>query len=257
MKHKRVAVACASILFVAILAVSASIICSVRRIAVDYTSSTKVTTDKILQYGKDLEAYKGKNVFFIDTDKIAEELSGDPYVKILSVKTKPPFTLLLEAEERVESYCVFTKGSYYFIATDGTVLGKKNENAARSDGKPLVVIRGDVPSLAVGQAVTDEDELFNAAVTLLKQFEDGRNQIASITVDRYNEDSESTAHNDWLQINVQTVEGACFTVTRATELTEEKSKLTYSVFKELTGEDRVNANVKIFKGENGSVGYQK
>ena len=129
------------------------------------------------------------------------------------------------------------------------------ENQARLDGMPHAVINGDTVNPTVNTELVSDDDLFNVAVDVIKSFGDVRNEVVSVTIDRYNEESESS-FNEWNRIVVKTKEGAIFTITEAVDLAEKKIMLLQSVYGLLEFEERTNASVVIFTAENSSVDYE-
>lgn len=250
MKHKRLAVAVTCVMFAVIVALSAWVICTVRVVSVEYNYCTEATRSEILVEKDRLDKLVGRNVFSVKAEEVAEELAGNPYLFVRSVKVSLPSSVKVVLEERAESYCILSGGSYYPVAESGLVLAKTETNSARADGMPNVLIEGDTPSLAVNSAVP-EDKLLSIAVNIILSFGDARNEISSVIIDRYNESSGST-DNEWNRIYVATKEGAFFELHEADVYSEDKLKLLMELYETLEGENRVNAHIEIFTAENGA-----
>ncbi len=256
MKHKKLALTFSICIFVAILMISTWLICTVREVVVDYSFSTEKTEEEILQINDDLSKYIGKNVFSVKADDVAMTLSDNPYIKVVDVKVALPFKVRVEVEERIESFCVQGEDGFYVISEEGYVLAKGERNESRADGKPHVLVKGDVPAFTVNTMAVDDNGLYSVAVAIINSFEDKRNQISSIEIDRYYE-APSDEQYDWKNtITVKTIEGAVFEISQALECSEQKVELLKNIFNSLVGEDRVNRTVEIFTGENNTADYE-
>lgn len=67
--------------------------------------------------------YTGKSIITYDTKKIADKLSEDPYIKVLSVKKVYPNEIRISVEERTEYAAIVTgTGTYCVIDRDGCIL---------------------------------------------------------------------------------------------------------------------------------------
>lgn len=255
MRHKKLVVAFSAALFATIIFLSACLIFTVRNVTVDYTCTTKKTEEEIVQAKQRLEGFLGKNVFSVNEDEVVATLSDNPYVKVISVSVNLPARLSVKVEERAEFYCVRNGDKYYNLTKENYVLCEIGSNQARLDGEPLALIDGDTVPMSVNGEFKTEDVLMNTAISLINAFDDVRNEIISVTVDRYNEDSASS-HNEWNRITVQTREGAIFTITEANVFSDRKVALVASVYSMLEFEERTNGSVLIFTGENDTVGYE-
>jgi len=255
MKYKRLTIACSAVLFAVILFLSACLIFTVRNVTVDYSCTTEKTKQEIVEAKKNLEAFLGKNIFSVNEEEVYASLSTNPYVKVLSVDVKVPARLTVSVEERVEYFCVQNGDDYYNLTKDCYVLCKNSKNSARLDGKPHVLIDGDTDAMQVNSELASNNQLFSVALKVLLSFEDVKNEVVSVTVDKYNEQSESTK-NEWNRIIVKTKEGATFTVMQALEHSESKVALLKSVFGQLEYEQRTNGQVVIFTGEDNTVDWE-
>ena len=260
MRRKRLAIILASVLFASIILISLFLISTVRNVTVEYVCSTQKTEQEIVAAKSRLEQYLGKNVFTVDEDAVKQFLADNPYVEVVSVKRKLTFGLNVSIKEREEAFCVLGDGRYYTLTKDCFVLAKGDVNATRGDGLPHVLIDGDVfegRAFDVNAFADVQEVMFSAAVKILNAFTDVRNELVSVTIDRYNEESGSVQHNLWNRIRVKTGEGAIFTVYEADKLTEEKIALLKRVYDHIYGEDRVVGEFIVFEGENSTVDYEK
>lgn len=255
MKHKKLVVAFSAALFATIIFLSACLIFTVRNVTVDYTCTTKKTEEEILETKQRLEGFIGGNVFSVNEDEVTATLASNPYVKVLSVDVKLPARLSVTVEERTEFYCISNGGKYYNLTKDNYVLCEIGSNAARLDGKPHALIDGDTVKLTVNGVFKTDDVLVNTAISVINAFGDVRNEIACVTIDRYNEESESS-HNEWNRLIVKTREGAVFTVLEANLFSDRKVALLASVYAMLEYEQRTNGSILIYTGPNDTVDYE-
>lgn len=256
MKHKRFAITVASVLFTAIIVISLCLISTVRNVTVEYACSTEQTEREVISAKTRLEEYLGKNILAVDEGAVSTFLSDNPYVEVVSVKVKFPAVLTVSVVERQESFAVRNGDKYFFLTKDCFVLSEKAENTARADGKALTLIDGDTFDLTVNEKAEITDVLLSTAIKIINGFSDLRNELVSVTIDRNNEQSESTL-NTWNRIYVQTGEGAHFTIYQADELSEEKITILHSVFSSMTGEDRVSGKYVIYTAENNTADYER
>ena len=259
MKHKKTAIIISVCLFVAIAFSSVYMICTVKKVTLNYACSTERTVAEAEEQKKMLDGYIGKSIFSVRTDRIYSSISSNPYLKVVSVNLKYPSELSVTVEERTESFCIEYDGKYYFVSDDLFVLAVKEGNNARADGLPLVCIGGDTVLPVVNGKLSFNgdvvaEELFLTAKGMMSAFSDHRNEIEGIVIDRYNEES-AASHNEWQRIYVYTSEGASFTVTEATDKPAEKIKLLHDVYSSLSGEDRVARSVVIYS-MNDDVAYE-
>lgn len=255
MKYKRLTITFSAVIFAVILFLSACLIFTVRNVTVDYSCTTEKTKQEVIEAKKNLEAFLGKNIFSVNEEDVYASLSTNPYVKVLSVDVKIPARLTVKVEERIEYFCVKNGKDFYNLTKDRYVLCKNSENSARLDGKPHVIIDGDTDAMQVNSRLESQNELFNVAVEVLFAFEDAKNELEYVTVDKYNEQSESTL-NEWNRIIVKTKEGAIFTITQALEHSSKKVALLKSVYGQLEYDERTNGQVIVFTGEEDTVDWE-
>ena len=252
MRFKKVALISAITLFVAITLVSAYMICTVRKVTVNFAVSTEPTAADIAAENERLDRFVGKSAFLVSASAIADSVSENPYLKVLSVKKRFPSEIVIEIEERKEAVCVENGGKYYMLTEDRFALSEKESNAARADGKPLPLIFGDADKPVVNSTYLcgdGDNGLFDAAWKIVTSFPDARNELEKVEIDRFNEES-SSFKNEWNRIIVYTAEGATFTITEANDATDEKLRLLFEVYGSLDGKDRVSRHVVIFSDPN-------
>ena len=243
MKHKKTAAVIASVLFAIILLISFRLIFTVGSISVDYSICSAETEKEISEAKEKLNTFLGKNTFSVRESEVFEYLAGYAYFEVEEVKVCFPREIRVKVKERREAFVAEKNGKFFFFDENIFVLSEKNDNVSRADGKPLTIIDGDVPDLKGNTQYSGEDELFGSAIKFVFALEDARNEIAKITVSRYD---NSEKRHEWNRIIVETEEGAVFTISEATVLADKKVELFKTVYASLEGEDRVNGRYTIF-----------
>ena len=112
-----------SVLFVVIILISVLFAFSINKIDTEFTF---IDSDgkKAEAINEKLASYFGKNLLFLKTDEIADNICEDPYINCISVEKSFPNTVKVVVRERSEVY-LFSYGDEDFIADeDGFVLRK-------------------------------------------------------------------------------------------------------------------------------------
>lgn len=110
-----------SVLFVVIILISVLFAFSINKIDTEFTF---IDSDgkKAEAINEKLASYFGKNLLFLKTDEIADNICEDPYIDCISVEKSFPNTVKVVAKERREVY-IFSYGDEDFIADEnGFVL---------------------------------------------------------------------------------------------------------------------------------------
>lgn len=254
MRNKRLALTVAITLFVAIVFVASYVMCTVRSVDIRLDSSTGQTEDEAQLIKDKVEQYLGANIFSVTEDALLSEVNVNPYLEVVSVKVRFPSKIVVSLKERKEQFSIYHNGEYYIVSECGIVLRKSTENFSRADGMPIPVIKGDLPQLAVGQSVgsqiTDpvEKKAYQAALKMINCFDDPRNIIEHVEIDRYNEESQSS-YNEWNRIYLQTSEGVVLSIWQSMEHTEAKVEMLVSFYENLVGIQRVTGELIVYNDD--------
>ena len=78
----------------------------------------------------------GENVFLLSKRNIRERLMTDPFIDEVTVKKRPPGSVLLEIQERLVIGYVQSGGKAYLLDKEGMIIeGSENYKARRTDAK--------------------------------------------------------------------------------------------------------------------------
>ena len=170
MKTKKMALI--SILFVFIIV--AILVCvsmfSLKKNEVVYAVSDEYESEAVQEV---LDGYLGKNLVFLDVEKIKEELSIFTYIEVVSIKKDYPNVLKVELKERREIYYLENGDRIYVLTDDGYVINsydKATFTYSNLRDKIILKLSGVNPSLVtVGQKLkTDKSELLDTVFEMAK-----------------------------------------------------------------------------------------
>ena len=129
MKYKKLLIFITSLIFIMTLIFSSVFLFKIAEI--DVTVNSVVGSNENINgiVKEHVGLYQGKNLIFISTNKIEEELEKiSGYVKVKSVVKVFPNKLLVSVEERVEVYAIKYQGEYWIFDEDFKTLIKKQDN---------------------------------------------------------------------------------------------------------------------------------
>ncbi|MBQ9514118.1 MAG: FtsQ-type POTRA domain-containing protein [Clostridia bacterium] len=123
---------------------------------VNVSFSTFVKQDGAQDIQESLNKYNGKNLLFIKTDRIINEIEEDPYFKVSSIKKDFPNVLKISIEERKEVFVIEYKNKEYFADCEGRILSKVKgddyHNCLYVQFKNV-----DVEDITVGEKIESDD----------------------------------------------------------------------------------------------------
>lgn len=126
MKNKRVLYIFITLLFVVLVVLMSSVLFSVKETELSLTGNSAVIDNA----GIDLVFKKniGKNIFFIEEDKITTELeNNNPYIKVINIERIFPSAIKLHYTERKELFEIkLPDNTYAVLDAGGKVLSKSN-----------------------------------------------------------------------------------------------------------------------------------
>ena len=184
MKHRKL-----FILSVTLAAVLYVVLCffavfSVNDISVNYsvyTDSDKAACEQILS------SYRGKSLLFLNTDKLAQEITDSTNLKVESITKRYPFTLDIKLFSRQERFAIKTaQGDYYILDDEYTVIDKRPtfENASDKLSNVLLeFVTGDVVTAEIKKPLTiSNDQLLQSLKLALSCFDSPRDLLEKVTV---------------------------------------------------------------------------
>lgn len=170
---KTLGVICASLIMGALL--WKGIVMSVSRMA--YFNITTIVMDPSLSFinKRDLGRLQGQNIFLVDLDKIQKRLAFKyPQVANLHLIRRFPNKIQLVAKKRVPFAQINLQGDVLTLNERGIILSMKSKK-----DKKLPFIKGrslESQRRVLGEYITDKH--VQAAITIIKTFQDNRNLAA-------------------------------------------------------------------------------
>lgn len=135
MKNKVFVIILTCLVFFVVCAIGLKELFSVKDITVEYSVFDRQNVEDVTEI---LEKYRGKNLIFLDTKKIEEEIAADRYLKVTEVKKIYPSELSVSLSERKAAFYYEKKGEnsseFYLFDNEFFVVGKINEKPAISSG---------------------------------------------------------------------------------------------------------------------------
>ena len=141
MKYKKLLIFITSLIFFTTLIFSSVFLFRIAEI--DLTVNSVVGSNENVNgvVSTCLEEYKGKNLIFVNTNKLEDELENiSGYVKVKSIDKAFPNKLQVTVEERVEIYAINYQDEYWVLDEDFKTLTKKAENVNNINGLPNVLL---------------------------------------------------------------------------------------------------------------------
>lgn len=117
------------------------------------------------QIQKELDAFKGKNLVFLNLAEVVSSCEKFPYYEIISITKSYPNVIKLTIEKRAEVFKIENADKAYVLDKDGVVLNDEGKTEF-----PRNVLSVDIGNLSVvGGAVgtkikTSDDELFYSVI---------------------------------------------------------------------------------------------
>ena len=184
MKHKRVFYALTVVMYVVVVLLSFAFLFSIKEVKCNYYAISYST--KYEQVEKQLNKYNGKNLLFVNTDKIVSELEKDTYIVVKSIKKDFPNKILVEIEEREETFYIESSTHRYYLDKNYFVL-KKEDKQSNALNKNLIRLDlslyndFSVEDLIVGETFTMLNGwIQNCVGEMITIFSDWKNILDSI-----------------------------------------------------------------------------
>ena len=127
MKHKRVFYTLTVVMYIVVVLLSLAFLFSIKQVKANYDSVTN--SNRYLVVEDILNDYKGKNLLFVNTNKIADRIEKDNYLIVKSIKKDFPNKILVEIEEREEAFIVESDIYRYYLDKNYYVLKKVDKHS--------------------------------------------------------------------------------------------------------------------------------
>lgn len=106
-----------------------------------------------------LEAHRGKNLLFLDTEEIRKELAAYPYFEVKKLEKSYPNGLEVELSERREMFLFESGGASYILDGDGFILaeGGQKDGLIRLTAKTKVFSKRALAAVASVRFAEDDE----------------------------------------------------------------------------------------------------
>lgn len=190
MKHKRVFYALTVVMYVVVVLLSFAFLFSIKEVKCNYYAVTN--SAKYEQVEKHLNNYKGKNLLFVNTDKIVSELENDTYIVVKSIKKDFPNKILVEVEEREETFIIESDTHRFYLDKNYFVLKKVDKQTDTLNNNLIKLDLSlynnfDIEEMQVGETFTFLNGwIKNCVGEMITIFSDWKNILDSIIVEGTN-----------------------------------------------------------------------
>lgn len=89
---------------------------------IDVTNNKNISKKEILKLS---DVYCGNNIFYVDFNKIKDNILSNPYINKVEIKMKLPNTLIINVTERKIDYYLTANNNNIIIDSDGIVVENK------------------------------------------------------------------------------------------------------------------------------------
>ncbi|GEM_PF-4976676 len=159
---KRFAIISVAIAFAIAVIGACVFLFSVKKVSAEFTVYGDSQAEEIQ---KDLDAFTGKSLLFLDVDDVYKVCEKYPYYQITSVKKSYPNVLKVSVIKRVEAFKVISGASVYVIDGEGVIL---NDTGATEYSGGVITISLKtvaIESAVIGEKITTaSDALFYAII---------------------------------------------------------------------------------------------
>lgn len=247
MNTRKLSVILIAVAFSLITLFSCFAIFSVKEVEIDFAVDGDTDVTEIRET---LESYLGKNLLFLKTDSVQEELEKYHYMEVLSIEKQYPNVLKVKVEERRETYYVEHGVNVYVTTAEGFVLNVmdkteyqgnterdkitlKIKDVQHVQGEEFVEQDAVVNGTAVGETLSIKDDDFLSIVFDLAKKVDLTDCIKKIKVERIGKGSVIEEKN--IVINTHT--GVTIKVKDAGNKGEEKIRKAFNKYEEQNSTD--------------------
>lgn len=168
MKTKKIFAILIAVFFAFSLLFSCVLLFSVKKVDVNYAVGEETDVSAV---EKELNAFTGKNLLFLDVAAVENSLAAHPYFEITEVKKSFPNVLTVGVKERRETFVVVSGGSAYITEETGLLLKETSATSLTDDRNVIRVnLTGiNILSASAGKKLlTSGDDLLYGAFEMAK-----------------------------------------------------------------------------------------
>lgn len=174
--------------------------------------------------------YKGKLLFFVNTEKVAAHFDGYAYLTVTEVKKAYPNRILLTVTEKKEQYAFETESEsgivYYVTDSEGNLLRSGETNVNNADGGANFVISGLKKDAEKGFSADKNYDTVMKVCKILDERAGGiRTCLKSLKIE---------TNPDSAKITVYTAEGVTVEIYNPANLLEKKANAAFDTYLSLS-----------------------
>lgn len=234
MKYKKLLVLITCLLFVTVAVFCFASAFKITDVELNYNVLENSSEDLDGKCSEYLEKYNGKNLVFVNLDKVKEEmcnLSG--YVEVVSIEKNFPNKLSVSVKEKLEAFVIQNDDSYFALDVNFNVLAQKSSAKNNVDGNDNILLELSRADYQTDLSVRGVLEIYDGETAgYLKDCAEYlysmRENLVKVSV---------TTKKDGAKYKTLTLymrEGVTFTLMKANESSLDKLKATYEFYKDLS-----------------------
>lgn len=197
-----------------------------------------------------LAKYKGKNLLFLNTDQVKDEIVRQTGFKVESVIKNYPYTLTVNLYSNEERFAIEYNDSIYVLDEEYVVMKTRDSLINPADNLSDVLLKFETTVQPVIEKkkplVYSDDEVFTALKNAVAVFDSPRDVLSSVTV-------IETAEKGNYRIEMQMRSGVKLLVYKATEKTSEKVTEGILKYSELSDGDLIGGVIECLMLDSGKV----
>ncbi|MBQ6727444.1 MAG: FtsQ-type POTRA domain-containing protein [Clostridia bacterium] len=158
---KRFAIISVAIAFAIAVIAACVFLFSVKKVSAEFTVYGDSQAEEIQ---KDLDAFTGKSLLFLDTDDVYKVCEKYPYYQITSVKKSYPNVLEVSVVKRVEAFKILSGDSVYVIDGEGVILNDTGATEYSGNVIPISLNTVEIERAVVGEKIKTADDALLCAI---------------------------------------------------------------------------------------------
>lgn len=254
MKNKYLVFFLTCFLFLTILFICFHTLFSVRDVTVEYSVVNEESAEEVESL---LAKYKGKSIFFVNTDTVKNEIISNRYLKVISVEKKYPCELYVSLRERTEKYYFdYNNGDEhkrFFLDEEFFVIGcSENETEKNSELLRIDFIDrrgGASPEIELKKTAIFPYNANDLIYRCLDSFDNDFFNVEHLTVVYMSQDGN-------IRIALKMVEGVTIEIWDAASLLEKKIESGLQYYLSLSESERICGSI-IVLSDGATVTYTK
>ena len=135
---------------------------SVKKVSAEFTVYGDSQAEEIQ---KELDAFTGKSMLFLDLDDVYGMCDKFPYYSITSVKKSYPNVLEVSVKKRIEAFTVIAADKTYVIDGEGVILNDSGATEFSGNVIPINLLTVGIERAVIGERIeTANDGLFYSII---------------------------------------------------------------------------------------------